>query len=55
MPARRRHPHQVLVAVMCVVSGVPTLLAGPQPTSVEASMPAVLVFVWAATLVAAAG
>lgn len=58
----RRHPHQVLIAGMCVVSGLPILFGGPRPGSLSATLPLVLVYVWAGTfalggvlIVAAAG
>lgn len=51
VPARR-HPHQVLVAALLMLSGLPILLGGPRPGSISATLPAVLVYVWAAVLVA---
>ncbi len=45
----RRHPHQVLIAGMCVVSGIPTLVGGPRPGSLSETLPLVLVYTWAAT------
>ncbi len=45
----RRHPHQVLIAGMCVVSGLSVLLGGPRPGSLTATLPPALVYVWAAT------
>jgi hypothetical protein len=50
VPARR-HPLQLLVAAMCVLSGVPVLFGGPRPGSVSATLPGPLVLVWAAVLV----
>lgn len=45
----RRHPHQVLIAGVCVIAGLPILLGGPQPGSLSSTLPPVLVYVWAAT------
>jgi hypothetical protein len=43
----RRHPHQVLIAVMCVLSGLPILFGGPRPGSLTAALPVVFLYVWA--------
>lgn len=46
-----RHPFQLFILVMCVVSGMPTLLGeAPTPDSLEASSPLWFVYAWAATL-----
>ena len=50
VPARR-HPDQVLVAALLVVSGLPILFGGPRPGSVSATLPEVLVYLWAGVLV----
>lgn len=42
---------EVFTAALCLVSGLPTLLAGPTPTSLEALLPPVLVRVWGGELV----
>lgn len=47
----RRHPDQVLVAALLVLSGLPILGGGPQPGSVSATLPGVLVYLWAGVLV----
>lgn len=47
----RRHPHQVLIAGMCIVTGLPVLLAGISPNSLVATLPALLVYSWGVTLV----
>lgn len=49
VPARR-HPHQVLVALLLMVSGLPILFGGPTPGSVASTLPAPLVYVWAGVL-----
>lgn len=49
VPARR-HPHQVLVAALLVLSGLFILFGGPQPGSVAAALPGLLVYVWAGVL-----
>lgn len=46
----RRHPHQVLIAAMCVLTGLPVLLGGPRPGSLTAALPLVLVYAWSATI-----
>lgn len=51
VPARR-HPHQVLVAALLVVSGLPILLGGPQPGSINETLPGPLVYLWASAIVA---
>ena len=51
VPARR-HPHQVLMAGLLVVSGLSVLLGGTRPGSVNASLPTPLLFLWAAVLTA---
>lgn len=48
---QRRHPHQVLIAGMCVVTGLPVLFGGPRPGSLVATLPPLLVYTWAATFV----
>lgn len=50
IPARR-HPDQVLLAALLVVSGLPILFGGPRPGSVSATLPEVLVYLWAGVLV----
>lgn len=47
----RRHPHQVLIACMCIVTGLPVFLAGISPNSIVSTLPPVLVYSWAITLV----
>jgi len=47
----RRHPHQVLIAAVLVGAGVPVVLGGPQPGSLTAALPAVLVALWGTVLV----
>jgi hypothetical protein len=49
IPARR-HPHQVLVAALLMVSGLPVLFGGPRPGSVSASLPTPLLMVWAGVI-----
>lgn len=51
VPARR-HPHQVLIAGLLMLSGLPILWGGPRPGSVNESLPAPLLMVWAAVLTA---
>lgn len=51
IPARR-HPHQVLVAALLMVSGLPILFGGPRPGSVSASLPTPLLLLWAGVLTA---
>lgn len=46
VPARR-HPHQVLIAAMVMLSGVVVLFGGPRPGSVNASLPTPLLLLWA--------
>ncbi len=48
---QRRHPHQVLIAGMCVVTGLPILFGGPRPGSLSETLPVILVYMWAATFV----
>jgi hypothetical protein len=43
--AERRHPMQVFVALLLALSGIPTLVGGPQPNSLSAALPVVLVYV----------
>lgn len=49
IPARR-HPHQVCLAALIMVSGLAILLGGPQPGSVSASLPPLLLLLWAGVL-----
>jgi len=49
IPARR-HPHQFLVAALLMLSGLPILLGGPRPGSVNAALPSWLLLVWAGVL-----
>lgn len=49
LPARR-HPDQVSIAALLVVSGAPILGGGPRPGSVAATLPTALVIVWAVVL-----
>jgi len=51
VPARR-HPMQVLVAVMLLLSGLSILFGGPRPGSVNTALPAPLLMVWASVLTA---
>lgn len=51
VPARR-HPYQVFTAALLVVGGLPILLGGPKPGSINAYLPPALVYVWSAVLVA---
>lgn len=53
VPARR-HPFQVLIAVLLTVSGVYILAGGRSPGSVQESLPTVLLLVWA-TVIAVGG
>lgn len=46
----RRHPHQVFLAALMVVVGIPTLVGGPRPNSLAASLPSWLLYEWAITL-----
>lgn len=48
----RRHPFQVFVAALLLVSGLAILAGGPQPGSLSAALPAALVYVWAAVITA---
>lgn len=48
--SRRHHPHQVFVAGLCVLTGLPVVLGGPKPGSLAAAMPGELVLVVAACL-----
>lgn len=50
VPARR-HPDQVLVAALLVISGLPIIAGGPRPGSVSATLPVPLVYLWAGVLV----
>lgn len=49
VPARR-HPHQVFLAALLMLSGVQILAGGPRPGSVNASLPLSLLIVWAGVL-----
>lgn len=49
VPARR-HPHQVFMAALLMVSGLPILLGGPRPGSINASLPTPLLMLWAGVL-----
>jgi hypothetical protein len=51
VPARR-HPFQVFVAGLLMVSGISILAGGPQPGSLSAALPTALVYVWAAVVAA---
>lgn len=44
MNTERRHPMQVFVAGLLALSGLPTLLGGPQPNSLSAALPTLLVY-----------
>lgn len=50
LPARR-HPDQVSIAALLVLSGVPILAGGPRPGSVSATLPEALVYLWAGVLI----
>jgi hypothetical protein len=52
MSAERRHPMQVFVAGLLALSGLPTLLGGPQPNSLSAALPTLLVYVVAGVFTA---
>jgi hypothetical protein len=46
------HPFEVFLAFLCVISGLPMLLqVTPRPNSLEALLPAWLVFTWGVILV----
>ena len=47
----RRHPFQVLLAGMCVLGGLPVLITGAAPGSIQETLPTLLLYVWGATLV----
>lgn len=47
----RRHPHQLLIAVLLIITGGPLLLGGARVGSLLALMPRPLVLAWAATFV----
>jgi hypothetical protein len=47
----RRHPHQVLIAIILVFVGIPILAGGPTPGSILVTLPPVLVYVWASMFV----
>lgn len=49
VPARR-HPHQVLIAGLLMVSGLGILLGGPSPGSVSAALPTWLLLLWAGVI-----
>lgn len=49
VPARR-HPMQVLVAALLMLSGLPILFGGPRPGSVSAALPTPLLLLWAGVL-----
>lgn len=51
VPARR-HPMQVLVAVMLLLSGLSILLGGPRPGSINTALPTPLLLLWAGVLTA---
>lgn len=51
VPARR-HPMQVLVAVMLLLSGLSILFGGTRPGSINTALPTPLVMLWAAVLTA---
>lgn len=53
--AARRHPMQVFVASLLTLSGIPILLGGPQPGSLSAALPTLLVYVWAGVMVGGGG
>lgn len=46
----RRHPHQVLIASMCLLSGLAILIGGPRPGSISSTLPLGFLYVWAVTL-----
>jgi hypothetical protein len=45
------NPFEVLIGALCVFSGLPSLLNGPRPTSIEALLPPGVARVWGAELV----
>lgn len=50
-----RHPFQLFLLALCIVSGLPTLLgANPGPASIEALLPELMVRVWSFMLVVGA-
>jgi type II secretory pathway component PulF len=51
VPARR-HPMQVLVAVMLLLSGLSILTGGPRPGSINTALPTPLLLLWAGVLTA---
>ena len=50
--SRRRHPHQVFLAGLCTLTGLPVVVGGAQPDSLTSAMPHTLVWLWAASLTA---
>lgn len=48
----RHHPYQVWAAGLLVVGGLPTLLGGPRPGSIDEYLPSLLVYMWAGVIVA---
>jgi len=50
--AERRHPMQVFVGGLLTLSGLPTLLGGPHPNSLQQSLPVWLVYGVAAVFTA---
>jgi hypothetical protein len=54
VPARR-HPHQVLIAALLMVSGSAILLGGPSPGSVTAALPTWLLYLWAGVITLGGG
>lgn len=49
--AARRHPHQVLVALLLVLSGLPILAGSARAGSLATTVPTALVTAWAVTVV----
>lgn len=48
----RRHPYQVYTGALLVIGGLPSLVGAHKPGSINAYLPMLLVYVWAAVVVA---
>jgi hypothetical protein len=53
-PAVIEHPFEIFLAFLCMVAGIPLLLAGPEstPNSIDDLLPVWLVYAWAVALIA---
>jgi len=49
-PVGQRHPYAVWGAAVCALSGLGITLGGPQPNSIDATLPTAFVHIWGAIL-----